>query len=74
MSGNRYTEELKITTVKQVAQRGRPFGEVAERLGVSFRRLYAWVERYSVPEEYRKAVVAQSDEMRCLKAELKRVT
>ncbi len=36
--------------------------------------LYAWVKRYGVPEEERKAVDVQADEMRRLKAELKRVT
>ncbi|MBZ2210120.1 IS3 family transposase [Massilia soli] len=74
MSGKRYTEEFKIAAVKQVAQRGHPVSEVAERLGVSIHSLYAWVKRYGMPEEERKAVDAQCDEMRRLKAELKRVT
>ncbi len=74
MSGNRYTEEFEIAAVKQVAQRGHPVSEVAERLGVSIHSLYAWTKRYGVPEVERKAVEAQSDEMRRLKAELKRVT
>nr|GEU28231.1 hypothetical protein [Tanacetum cinerariifolium] len=59
---------------KQVAQRGHPVSEVAERLGVSIHSLYAWTKRYGMPEEERKAVDAQSEEMRRLKAELKRVT
>jgi transposase len=74
MSGKRYTEEFKIAAVKQVAQRGHPASEVAQRLGVSIHSLYAWTKRYGVPEAERKAVDAQSDEMRRLKAELKRVT
>ena len=45
MSGKRYTEEFKIAAVKQVAQRGHPVSEVAERLGVSIHSLYAWVIR-----------------------------
>jgi transposase len=57
-----------------VAQRGHPASEVAERLGVSIHGLYTWVKRYGVPEEERKTVDAQADEMRRLKAELKRVT
>ncbi|QYF93214.1 transposase [Massilia sp. PAMC28688] len=60
--------------MKQVAQRGHPVSEVAERLGVSIHSLYAWAKRYGVPEEERKAVNAQSGEMRQLKAGLKRVT
>lgn len=58
MSGKRYTEEFKIAAVKQVAQRGHPVSEVAERLGVSIHSLYAWVKRYGVPDDERKAVDA----------------
>ena len=74
MSGKRYTGEFKIAAVKQVAERGHPASEVASRLGVSIHSLYAWTKRYGVPEEERKAVDSQADEMRRLKAELKRVT
>ena len=64
MSGKRYTEEFKIAAVKQVAQRGHPASKVAERLGVSSHSLYAWTKCYGMPEAERKAVDAQSDEMR----------
>lgn len=74
MSGKRYTEEFKIAAVKRVAQGGHPASEVAPRLGISIHSLYAWTKRYCVPEAERKTVDAQSDEMRRLKAELKRVT
>lgn len=74
MSGNRYTEEFKIAAVKQVVDRGHPAAEVAERLGVSVHSIYAWVKRYSVTEPERKANDAQADEIRRLKAEIKRVT
>jgi len=74
MSGKRYTEEFKVAAVKQVVERGHPTAEVAERLGVSIHSIYAWTKRYGVPEVERKAQDAQSDEMRRLKAELKRVT
>ncbi|WP_416054759.1 transposase [Janthinobacterium svalbardensis] len=74
MSGKRYTEEFKITAVKQVAQGGHPASEVAARLGISIHSLYAWTKRYGVPEAERKAVDAQSDEMRRLKAERISVT
>lgn len=36
--------------------------------------MYAWTKRQGVPEAERKAQDAQSDEMRRLNAELKRVT
>jgi len=74
MSRKRHTEEFKIAAVKQVAERGHPAGEVAKRLGVSMHSLYAWMRRYGVPEEERKAVDSQAEELRRLKAELKRVT
>ena len=70
MSGKRYTEEFKIAAVKQVAQGGHPASEVAARLGVNIHSLYAWTKRYGVPEAERKAVDAQSDEMRRLSSQL----
>lgn len=74
MSGNRYTDEFKIAAVKQVTERGHPAREVADRLGVSIHSMYSWIKRYSVPDEERVAADAQADEVRRLKAELKRVT
>ncbi|WP_373889453.1 IS3 family transposase, partial [Massilia sp. TS11] len=74
MSGKRYTEEFKMAAVKQVLDRGHPALEVAERLGVSQHSIYAWIKRYGVPEAERLANDAQAEEMRRLKAELKRVT
>lgn len=47
-----------------------PVTEVAARLDVSTHSLYAWIERYSKPQEERP----QDDELRRLRAELKRVT
>lgn len=74
MSGKRYTEEFKVAAEKQVVERGHPAAEVAERLGVSIHSIYTWTKRYGVPKVEREAQDAQSDEMRRLKAELKRVT
>ncbi|KHA77546.1 transposase [Janthinobacterium lividum] len=74
MSGKRYTEEFKVAAVKQVVERGHPAAEVAERLGVSIHSIYVWTKRYGLPDAERKAQDVQSDEMRRLKAELKRVT
>jgi transposase len=74
MSGKRYTDEFKVAAVKQVTERGHPAREVADRLGVSIHSMYSWIKRYSVPEEERIASDAQADEVRRLKAELKRVT
>ncbi|XOQ67014.1 MAG: Transposase [Pseudomonas helleri] len=67
MSNQRYPEEFKIQAVKQVTEKKLPVSEVAARLGVSVHSLYAWVKRYTKPQD-------QSAEVRRLRAELKRVT
>jgi len=74
MSNPRYPEELKIEAVKQVTERGLPVAEVAARLGMSTHSLYAWVKRYSKPQEQRAQEDDQQAELRRLRAELKRVT
>ena len=53
MSNQRYPEEFKIQAVKQVTEKKLPVSEVAARLGVSVHSLYAWVKRYSKPQEQR---------------------
>lgn len=47
----RYTEEFKQAAVKQVTERQFSVAEVAERLGVSSHSIYAWIRRFSVPED-----------------------
>ncbi|MCU1718746.1 IS3 family transposase [Pseudomonas sp. 5P_3.1_Bac2] len=74
MSNPRYPEEFKIEAVKQVTERGLPVAEVAARLGMSTHSLYAWVKRYSKPQELRAKEDDQHAELRRLRAELKRVT
>lgn len=39
----RFTDEFKIEAVRQVTERGHAVAEVAVRLGVSARSLYAWI-------------------------------
>lgn len=72
--GKRYPEEFKIQAVKQVTDKGYTITDVAERLGVTYKSLYAWVQKYSQPDSYRQADDAQSAEIKKLKAELRRVT
>jgi transposase len=73
MSNPRYPKEFKIEAVKQVTDRGLPVAEVAARLGMSTHSLYAWVKRYSKPQEQRAQKDDQHAELRRLRAELKRV-
>ena len=54
MSNPRYPEEFKIQAVNQVTEKKLPVADVAARLGVSTHSLYAWVKRYSKPQEERQ--------------------
>ncbi len=74
MSGKRYTEEFKIEAVKQLTEGGYRVGEVAQRLGVTTKSLYDWKARYSKSSADYQNEKATQDELRRLRAELKRVT
>ena len=74
MRGKRYPEEFKIEAAKQVSDRGYKVSEVASRLGVTTKSLYAWVKRYNVPSSEHKALTEQQAELRQLKAQLRRIT
>ena len=69
-----YPEEFRIEAVKHITERGHKVAEVSARLGVSQHSLYKWIKRYGQPPEQRQAQTAQAEEVRRLKAELKRVT
>ena len=74
MSGKRYPEEFKIEAVKQVTERGYKVSDVAQRLGVTSKSLSEWIKRYSDQGSQQQTIHAQQDEVRRLKAELRRVT
>ena len=74
MSNKRYPEEFKIEAVRQIVERGHPVAEVSSRLGVSQHSLYAWIKQQQMPVGQRQEQLSQSEELRRLKAELKRVT
>lgn len=69
-----YPEEFKIEAVKQITERGHKVAEVSTRIGVSQHSLYKWIKTYGVPKPERQAQATQAEELRRLKAELKRVT
>ena len=73
MSKQKYPEEFKIEAVKQITERGHKVADVSARLGVSQHSLYPWIKRYTLPVEQRQTQTSQTDELRRLKAELKRV-
>lgn len=75
MSAKRYTDGFKIESVKQVTERGFPVSEVAKRLGVTpYSLYYQWRQQFGRCERQLRADADQHDEIRRLKAELRRVT
>jgi len=74
MSGKRYPEEFKIEAVKQITERGYKVREVAQRLGVTDKSLHDWIKRYGNQSSQHQTISSQQEELRRLKAELRRVT
>lgn len=74
MNQKRYPEEFKIEAVRQIVERSHPVAEVSARLGVSQHSLYKWIKQQQTPSGQRHEQLSQAEELRRLKAELKRVT
>jgi len=74
MSSKRYPEEFKIEAVKQVTDRGYKIVEVADRLGVTTKSLHDWIKKYGDQGSQYQTITGQQEELRHLKAELRRVT
>lgn len=72
MSGKRYPDEFKIEAVRQVTERGYSVAQVAKRLGITPHSLYQWQKKFG-SDAVRHETESQ-DEIRRLKAELRRVT
>lgn len=70
MSNNKYPQEFKDEAVRQVVDKGYSVPDVAKRLGISDKSLYYWVSKAKKPT----AKSVEQEEIRKLKAELKRVT
>jgi len=74
MRGTRYPDEFKIQAVKQVTEGGFKIKDVAERLGVTTKSLHNWINKFDSSPHQHATIDNQQDEIRKLKAELKRVT
>jgi transposase len=72
MSSKRYTKDFKEEAVSQVIERGYSIKEVSERLGVSLRSMYMWVNKVRGSQAKVKADDTQREIAR-LKSELRRV-
>ena len=75
MQGSRYTAEFKAEAIKQITERGYGVVEVAKRLGISDKSLYAWLKKSRDNElPNSKDIVVLKQELQRLKIELKRTT
>jgi transposase len=74
MRSKRYPEEFKIQAVTQVVDKGFTMTDVAQRLGVTYKSFYTWVQKYGKPNGTREAEDGRQAEIRKLKTELRRVT
>ena len=75
MQGSRYTAEFKAEAIKQITKRGYGVVEVAKRLGISDKSLYAWLKKSRDNElPNSKDIVVLKQELQRLRIELKRTT
>lgn len=74
MSSQRYPEEFRIEAVRQITEHGHTVADVSRRLGVSTHSLYKWLQMHQMPAAMLGQQQSQAEELRRLKAELKRVT
>lgn len=70
-----FTQEFKIEAVRQVVENGHPVAEVSARLGVSAHSLYQWIKQFgSASGGQASQLSSRDDEIRKLKAEVRRLT
>lgn len=74
MAGERYNDEYKTAAVRQCTPEGHSVSGVADRLGVTTKSLYNWKARFGDDSPAYQPKKSSDDELRRLKAELKRVT
>jgi transposase len=70
-----FTQEFKVEAVRQVVENGHPVAEVSARLGVSAHSLYQWIKQFgSTSGGQASQLSSRDDEIRKLKAEVRRLT
>lgn len=74
MSGKRYTEQFKVEAVKQITEQGYSISDVSKRLGVTPKSLHDWKARYGDRSGQWQKNKDSEDEVRALRAEVKRLT
>ncbi len=63
MSGKRYTDEFKIDAVRQVTERDYSVVDMASRLGITTRSLYAWIRAFDKASAVQRAKLDQNAEV-----------
>ena len=74
MGGKRCMGECKIEAVKSITDQGYKIGEVVKRLGVTPKSLHDWTKKYGDTSVQHQTITGHQDELRTLKAQLRRVT
>lgn len=69
-----YPEEFKIEAIKQITELSHKVAEVLARLGFSQHSPCKWVKNYGMPKPEGQDQAPQAEELRWLKAELKRLS
>ena len=70
--GIRYSTEFKQEAVNKITVHGYAVADVAQRLGISTKTLYNWIQTYSKPTKQRVQEQDLQAEIARLKRELKR--
>lgn len=70
----RYTQEFKQEAVAQVIDRGYSVKDTAIRLGISTKSMYDWIKLYQSKTNNPHTNNEQSDEIRRLQRDVKRLT
>ena len=76
MKGIRYTAEFKAEAIKQITERGHSATDVAQRLGISTKSLYKWMQEADLKKQpaVSRDVFVLKQEVARLNAALKRAT
>lgn len=76
MKGIRYTAEFKAEAIKQITERGHTATDVAQRLGISTKSLYKWLQEADLKKQpaISRDLFALKQEVAMLNAALKRTT
>ncbi len=70
---NQYTEEFKREAVKLITEKGYKVSEAARNLGVHVSLLRRWKERIEAEEKGERLSPEEREELRGLRAEVKRL-